>query len=128
MFSLNGTLEKSESVGRWETKQFIGMAIMYVIQIMLRRFYVFVVVHKSDYFIAGSKSQKMLNSKTAIRQKTTVCNFHDQSQRKTANKVTCIHQIRMYVHAGIHTFLFMPCKKNILQKCIFFCFQEFSTI
>ena len=24
MFSLNGTLEKSGSVGRWETKQFIG--------------------------------------------------------------------------------------------------------
>ena len=27
MFSLNGTLEKSGSVGRWETKQFIGMAL-----------------------------------------------------------------------------------------------------
>ena len=26
MFSLNGTLKKSGSVGRWETKQFIGMA------------------------------------------------------------------------------------------------------
>ena len=25
MFSLNGTLKKSGSVGRWETKQFIGM-------------------------------------------------------------------------------------------------------
>ena len=24
MFSLNGTLKKSGSVGRWETKQFIG--------------------------------------------------------------------------------------------------------
>ena len=27
MFSLNGTLKKSASVGRWETKQFIGMAL-----------------------------------------------------------------------------------------------------
>ena len=26
MFSLNGKLKKSGSVGRWETKQFIGMA------------------------------------------------------------------------------------------------------
>ena len=26
MFSLNGTLKKSGSVGRWETKQFIGVA------------------------------------------------------------------------------------------------------
>ena len=26
MFSLNGTSKKSGSVGRWETKQFIGMA------------------------------------------------------------------------------------------------------
>ena len=26
MFSLNGTLKKSWSIGRWETKQFIGMA------------------------------------------------------------------------------------------------------
>ena len=26
MFSLNGTLKKSGSVGRWETKQSIGMA------------------------------------------------------------------------------------------------------
>ena len=26
MFFLNGTLKKSGSVGRWETKQFIGMA------------------------------------------------------------------------------------------------------
>ena len=26
MFSLNGTLKKSGSVGRWETKQFIRMA------------------------------------------------------------------------------------------------------
>ena len=26
MFSLNGTLKKSGSVGRWEMKQFIGMA------------------------------------------------------------------------------------------------------
>ena len=26
MFSLIGTLKKSGSVGRWETKQFIGMA------------------------------------------------------------------------------------------------------
>ena len=93
--------------------------IMYIIQIMLRRLYVFVVVHKSDYFIAGSKSQKMLNSKTAIRQKTSVYIFHDQSRRKTANNVTCIQQIRMYVHAGIHTFLFTPCKKKILRKCIF---------
>ena len=25
MFSLNGTLKKSGSVGRWETKQFIGI-------------------------------------------------------------------------------------------------------
>ena len=29
MFSLNGTLKKSGSVGRWETKQFIGMAIIF---------------------------------------------------------------------------------------------------
>ena len=28
MFSLNGTLKKNGSVGRWETKQFIGMALM----------------------------------------------------------------------------------------------------
>ena len=28
MFSLNGTLKKSGSVGRWETKQFIGMAFL----------------------------------------------------------------------------------------------------
>ena len=28
MFSLNGTLKKSGSVGRWETKQFIGMALV----------------------------------------------------------------------------------------------------
>ena len=28
MFSLNGTLIKSGSVGRWETKQFIGMALV----------------------------------------------------------------------------------------------------
>ena len=28
MFSLNGTLQKSGSVGRWETKQFIGMALL----------------------------------------------------------------------------------------------------
>ena len=28
MFSLNGTLKKSGSVGRWETKQFIGMALL----------------------------------------------------------------------------------------------------
>ena len=27
MFSLNGTLKKSGSVGRWERKQFIGMAL-----------------------------------------------------------------------------------------------------
>ena len=27
MFSLNGTLKKSGSVGRWETKQFIGMTL-----------------------------------------------------------------------------------------------------
>ena len=27
MFSLNGTLKKSGSVRRWETKQFIGMAL-----------------------------------------------------------------------------------------------------
>ena len=27
MFSLSGTLKKSGSVGRWETKQFIGMAL-----------------------------------------------------------------------------------------------------
>ena len=26
-FSLNGTLKKNGSVGRWETKQFIGMAL-----------------------------------------------------------------------------------------------------
>ena len=26
MFSLNGSLKKSGSVGRWETKQFIGVA------------------------------------------------------------------------------------------------------
>ena len=30
MFSLNGTLKKSGSVGRWETKQFIGMALVHV--------------------------------------------------------------------------------------------------
>ena len=28
MFSLNDTLKKSGSVGRWETKQFIGMALL----------------------------------------------------------------------------------------------------
>ena len=28
MFSLNGTLKKSGSVGQWETKQFIGMALI----------------------------------------------------------------------------------------------------
>ena len=28
MFSLNGTLKKSGSVGRWETKLFIGMALV----------------------------------------------------------------------------------------------------
>ena len=28
MFSLNGTLKKSGLVGRWETKQFIGMALV----------------------------------------------------------------------------------------------------
>ena len=28
MFSLNGTLKKSGSLGRWETKQFIGMALI----------------------------------------------------------------------------------------------------
>ena len=28
MFSLNGTLKKSGSVGRWETKQFIGMTLI----------------------------------------------------------------------------------------------------
>ena len=27
MFSLNGTLKKRGSVGRWETKKFIGMAL-----------------------------------------------------------------------------------------------------
>ena len=27
MFSLNGILKKSGSVGRWETKQFIGIAL-----------------------------------------------------------------------------------------------------
>ena len=29
MFSLNGTLKKSGSVGRWETKQFIEMALVF---------------------------------------------------------------------------------------------------
>ena len=29
MFSLNGTLKKSGTVGRWETKQFIGMALRF---------------------------------------------------------------------------------------------------
>ena len=28
MFSLNGALKTSGSVGRWETKQFIGMALV----------------------------------------------------------------------------------------------------
>ena len=28
MFSLNGTLKKDGSVGRWEMKQFIGMALV----------------------------------------------------------------------------------------------------
>ena len=28
MFSLNGTLEKSGSVRRWEKKQFIGVALL----------------------------------------------------------------------------------------------------
>ena len=28
MFSLNGTLKKSGSVGRWGTKQFIGMTLL----------------------------------------------------------------------------------------------------
>ena len=28
LFSLNGILKKSGSVGRWETKQFIGMALL----------------------------------------------------------------------------------------------------
>ena len=28
MFSLNGTLKKSRSVGRWEMKQFIGIALL----------------------------------------------------------------------------------------------------
>ena len=28
MFSLDDTLKKSGSVGRWETKQFIGMALL----------------------------------------------------------------------------------------------------
>ena len=28
MLSLNGTLKKSGSVGRWETKQFIGKALI----------------------------------------------------------------------------------------------------
>ena len=28
MFSLNGTFKKSGSVGRWETKQFIEMALV----------------------------------------------------------------------------------------------------
>ena len=28
MFSLNGTLKKSGSVGRWKTKQVIGMALL----------------------------------------------------------------------------------------------------
>ena len=30
MFSLNGTLKKSGLVGRWETKQFIGMALYHL--------------------------------------------------------------------------------------------------
>ena len=35
MFSLNGTLKKSGSVGRWETKQFIGMALVdYKLKVM----------------------------------------------------------------------------------------------
>ena len=29
MFSLNDTLKKSGSVGRWETKQLIGMALIH---------------------------------------------------------------------------------------------------
>ena len=37
MFSLNGTLKKSVSVGRWETEQFIGMAL-YILMKYLRRF------------------------------------------------------------------------------------------
>ena len=36
MFSLNGTLKKSGSVGRWETKQFIGMAKYDLFQIQVR--------------------------------------------------------------------------------------------
>ena len=28
MFSLNGTLKKNGSVGRWETKQFIAMGLV----------------------------------------------------------------------------------------------------
>ena len=30
MFLLNGTLKKSGSVGRWEMKQFIGMALLFL--------------------------------------------------------------------------------------------------
>ena len=34
MFSFSGTLKKSGSVGRWETKQFIGMALVAVSSIL----------------------------------------------------------------------------------------------
>ena len=35
MFSLNGTLKESGLVGRWETKQFIGMALSQYIGVLI---------------------------------------------------------------------------------------------
>ena len=36
MLSLNGTLKKSGSVGRWDSKQFIGMALLLTMNYMTR--------------------------------------------------------------------------------------------
>ena len=63
MFSLNGTLKKSGSVGRWETKQFIGMALL-----TLRLF---------DIFISNNTHRLLAVSTTSCRYRAQNRPLHD---------------------------------------------------
>ena len=51
MFSLNGTLKKGGSVGRWKTKQFIGMALTSLSRFADQFCYILVRLHFVAIFI-----------------------------------------------------------------------------
>ena len=91
MFSLNGTLKKSGSVGRWETKQFIGMGLPHV-RLTCVKSLLYVCSCLSHEFDLGSSSKTNTNkgcSHGSDKHKKTE-DKHAQSGLVTITELLCL--------------------------------------